>query len=54
MQNWILLDHSTDSRIAMLAISCGAEVVEKHIALENQKKVFDIEFFLKAKRLKNL
>ena len=45
-------DHSTDSRIAMLAISCGAEVVEKHIALENQKKGFDIEFSLKGKEVK--
>ena len=45
-------DHSTDNRIAMLAISCGAEVVEKHIALENQKVGFDIKFSLKGKEVK--
>ena len=45
-------DHSTDNRIAMLAISCGAEVVEKHIALENQKIGFDIKFSLKGKEVK--
>ena len=45
-------DHSLDNRIAILAISAGAEVVEKHIALEGQKKGFDIKFSLKEKEIK--
>ena len=45
-------DHSLDNRIAILAISAGAEVVEKHIALEGQKKGFDIKFSLKGKEIK--
>ena len=31
-------DHSTDNSVAMLAVSMGARVVEKHIALDNQKR----------------
>jgi pseudaminic acid synthase len=45
-------DHSTDNRVAIAAIASGAEVVEKHIALDNQKKGFDIDFSLKGKELK--
>ena len=45
-------DHSLDNRIAILAISAGAEVVEKHIALEGQKKGFDVKFSLKGKEIK--
>ena len=33
-----LSDHSKDNRVAIAAISAGAEIIEKHIALENQKK----------------
>ena len=44
-------DHSKDSRIAMAAIIAGAEVVEKHIALDNQKKGLDIEFSIKGKEI---
>ena len=33
-----LSDHSKDNRVAIAAISAGAEIAEKHIALENQKK----------------
>jgi pseudaminic acid synthase len=47
-------DHSTDNRVAIAAIASGAEVVEKHIALDNQKKGFDIDFSLKGKELKKL
>ena len=32
-------DHSNDNRIALSAIAAGAEIVEKHIALENQIKI---------------
>ena len=34
-------------------IAAGAEVIEKHIALEGQKKGFDIAFSLKVKEIKN-
>jgi pseudaminic acid synthase len=47
-------DHSTDNRVAIAAIASGAEVVEKHIALDNQKKGFDINFSLKGKEIKKL
>ena len=45
-------DHSTDNRVAIAAIASGAEVIEKHIALDNQKKGFDIDFSLKGKEIK--
>lgn len=45
-------DHSTDNSVAMLAISKGARVVEKHIALEGQKDGLDIEFSIKGKEIK--
>lgn len=48
-----LSDHSNDNRIAMLSIAAGAEVIEKHIALENQKKGLDIEFSLKGNKIKD-
>ena len=47
-----LSDHSKDNRVAISSIAYGAEVVEKHIALENQKKGLDIEFSLKGKEIK--
>tara|TARA_B110000037_G_scaffold213962_1_gene269170 strand:- start:273 stop:1289 length:1017 start_codon:yes stop_codon:yes gene_type:complete len=47
-------DHSTDNRVAFAAIASGAEVIEKHIALDNQKKGFDINFSLKGKEIKKL
>jgi pseudaminic acid synthase len=47
-------DHSTDNKIAFAAIASGAEVIEKHIALDNQKKGFDIDFSLKGKEIKKL
>tara|TARA_E500000178_G_C16637645_1_gene580521 strand:- start:203 stop:670 length:468 start_codon:yes stop_codon:yes gene_type:complete len=47
-----LSDHSKDPMVATAAIACGAELIEKHIALENQKKGFDIEFSLKGKEIK--
>ena len=45
-------DHSTDNSVAMLAISRGARVIEKHIALEGQKDGLDIEFSIKGKEIK--
>ncbi len=47
-------DHSKDNRVAIAAIASGAEVIEKHIALDNQKKGLDIDFSLKGKEIKKL
>ena len=47
-------DHSIDNRVAIAAVASGAEVIEKHIALDNQKKGFDINFSLKGKEIKKL
>jgi len=47
-------DHSTDNRVAFAAIASGAEVIEKHIALDGQKDGFDIDFSLKGKEIKKL
>ena len=47
-------DHSIDNRVAIASIAVGAEVIEKHIALDNQKKGFDIDFSLKGKEIRKL
>ena len=47
-----LSDHSKDNRVAIAAIAAGAEVVEKHIALDKQKRGLDIEFSLKGKEIR--
>ena len=47
-----LSDHSKDNTIAIIASALGAEVFEKHIALEKQKVGLDIEFSLKGKELR--
>ncbi len=47
-------DHSKDNRVAIAAIASGAEVIEKHIALDDQKKGFDINFSIKGKEIKKL
>ncbi|MAJ22836.1 MAG: pseudaminic acid synthase [Candidatus Pelagibacter sp. TMED64] len=44
-------DHSKNNKIALAAIASGAEVIEKHIALGNQKKGLDINFSLKGKEI---
>ena len=46
-----LSDHSRDNRVAISATCLGAEIFEKHIALEKQKKGFDIDFSLKGKEI---
>ena len=46
-------DHSTDNKVVAAAIAAGAEVVEKHIALEGQAKGFDLAFSLKGKEIKD-
>jgi pseudaminic acid synthase len=45
-------DHSVDNKVAAAAVAAGAEVFEKHIALNNQKKGHDIEFSAKGKEIK--
>ena len=47
-----LSDHTKDEKIAVAAVAAGAEVIEKHIALDNQKKGLDIKFSLKGKKIK--
>ena len=46
-------DHSTDNKVVAAAIAAGAEVIEKHIALEGQNKGFDLAFSLKGKEIKD-
>ena len=46
-------DHSTDNKVVAAAIASGAEVIEKHIALEGQKKGFDLAFSLKGREIKD-
>jgi len=48
-----LSDHSTDDVVAVSAIASGAEVIEKHIALQNQKKGLDIKFSLRGSEIKD-
>jgi pseudaminic acid synthase len=48
-----LSDHSTDDTVAIAAVASGAEVIEKHIALQGQKKGLDINFSLKGSEIKN-
>ncbi len=45
-------DHSIDNKVVAAAIAAGAEVIEKHIALEDQKKGFDLAFSLKGREIK--
>ena len=47
-----LSDHSVDNRVAIAAIALGAEVIEKHIALEGQREGLDIKFSLRGKQIK--
>jgi pseudaminic acid synthase len=46
-------DHSTDNKVVAAAMAAGAEIVEKHIALERQKKGFDLKFSLKGREIKD-
>jgi pseudaminic acid synthase len=46
-------DHSIDSKVVAAAIAAGAQVIEKHIALDGQKNGFDIAFSLKGKEIKD-
>jgi pseudaminic acid synthase len=46
-------DHSTDNKVVAAAIAAGAEVIEKHIALDGQKKGFDLIFSLRGKEIRD-
>ena len=46
-----LSDHSVDNRVAIAAIACGADMIEKHIALEKQSEGLDIKFSLKGSEI---
>lgn len=48
-----LSDHSKDNMVASISVAMGAEVIEKHIALKNQKKGLDLDFSIKGKEIKN-
>jgi pseudaminic acid synthase len=45
-------DHSQNDLVAFSAVSAGAQIVEKHIALGGQKKGLDIKFSLKGREIK--
>jgi pseudaminic acid synthase len=46
-------DHSTDTKVVAAAVAAGAEVIEKHIALQGQTKGFDLAFSAKGKEVRN-
>ena len=46
-----LSDHSIGNDIAKLSLAMGAEVFEKHIALQNQKKGHDIKFSIRGNEI---
>ena len=47
-----LSDHSNNSIVAKIAVSLGVRLIEKHIALENQRKGVDLKFSLKGNQIK--
>jgi len=46
-------DHSRDNKIAAAAIAAGAEIIEKHIALDTETIGFDLKFSSKGKEIKS-
>jgi pseudaminic acid synthase len=46
-----LSDHCNDNLVGISAINHGAVIFEKHFALENQKKGYDLDFSKKGKEL---
>ena len=45
-------DHSKDNKVVAAAVAAGAKVIEKHVALDNQKKGFDIAFSLSGREIR--
>lgn len=45
-------DHSLNDSVAFAAVAAGADLVEKHIALDNQNIGLDIKFSIKGKNIK--
>ncbi len=45
-------DHSTNNVVSSMAVTLGAEIIEKHIALPNDKTSPDVKFSLKGKEIK--
>lgn len=45
-------DHSIDDTVAMTAVASGAEVIEKHVALNEKSKGLDVKFSLKGNEIK--
>ena len=45
-------DHSQNDLVAFSAVSAGAQIIEKHIALNGQRSGLDIKFSLKGKEIK--
>ena len=46
--------HDLTRTASAMAVACGAELIEKHIKLPNQKTGFDLKFSSTAKEIKNL
>jgi pseudaminic acid synthase len=44
-------DHSNDYKIVSAAVAAGAEIIEKHIALDGQKEGIDLDFSAKGKEI---
>ena len=47
-------DHSNNDNVVKSAIAAGAEIIEKHIDIENKRNSLDSNFSIKSKELKNL
>ena len=47
-----LSDHSEDNIVAISSVAAGAELVEKHISLENDNRGLDSEFSISGNEIK--
>ncbi len=47
-------DHSNDDNVVKSAIAAGAEIIEKHVMLNNNKKTPDSEFSIKVNKIEKL
>jgi pseudaminic acid synthase len=44
-------DHSINNKVVAAAIAAGAEIIEKHIALDGQRKGLDLAFSVRGKKI---